>query len=473
MSLTVDQSAEKIHSLVNDDGFLGHNRNDHVKQVAEIFKQASAADSNAIAAKLSDDDLRELAGDVNSGGILGTQGLSGGEKRDLFNELARELDGTQLGRVASAFSDRSDVLALGDAVAGFAPSQTKVDFVKSIAGRATDRSTDIDSGFGYNSLRTGDKEAQAIGSVLSSMKNDPAGFDAAVKALTPDQLAAVVKAGEGEKITTYSGMGGVSAPQTTYDPAGLHSMLEAAAGSHDPAVKARVFEAATKALDDIRGSDTLLTPNPGAKDAAKVVADGLTKLMDSDTRGIVDQLNTNDIGGRALAKYVGELVSEDGSASNPVLGRQIAQLQGAGTGKTATEFINTAEKSSNGDNFYRNAENLGYYAGAIEAGINKLNADDKTKGEILTNIFTTVVGAGTAAVTKMPTAGKVASQVFNGITREVVRQVVADVSSDRKDLRQALTELTLPRDPGQTQRSRSPADPYYQSSANTVVLANQ
>jgi len=54
-----------------------------------------------------------------------------------------------------------------------------------------------------------------------------------------------------------------------------------------------------------------------------------------------------------------------------------------------------------------------------------------------------------------------------------VREVVSDVTSGRKDLREALTELTLPRDKGQTDRTRGPADPYYQSSANTVVLANQ
>lgn len=250
-------------------------------------------------------------------------------------------------------------------------------------------------------------------------------------------------------------------------------MLDAAATSNDPAVKARVFDAATKAIGDIRGSDTLLSPNPGAGDSAKVVADGLTGLMNSDTRGIVNQLNSNDIGGHALTNYLQEVIKENPSAKNPALGQQIAALQGAGTGKTASDFINTAETGANGDHFYRNAENLGYYAGAMQAAINKMNASDKTKGDILSNVFGTVVSASSAAVPGLSVGGKVGVQVFNGLTKEVVREVVADVTAGRKNLAQALTELSLPHDPGQTQRSRGPADPYYDGASAMVVQNNQ
>lgn len=222
MTLTVDQAAQKIHSLVHDEGFWGTDRNDHMHEVRDLLKQYSPQDADRIVAKLSDDDLHSLADNVNSGGIFGAQGLSSGEKRDFFNDLAKELDGQQLGRLAHAFSDRGDVQMLGDAVAGFAPSQTKVDFIKAIAGDATSGDMKISTGFGSSSIATGDKEALAINKALASMKGDPAGFDAAIKALSQDQLAAVVKAGEGEKSTTYTDfMGGGATMQTTYDPAGL------------------------------------------------------------------------------------------------------------------------------------------------------------------------------------------------------------------------------------------------------------
>jgi hypothetical protein len=473
MPLTVDQAAQKIHNLVQDDGFWGTSRNDHMHEVRNLLKQYSPADANAIVSKLSEGDLKGLAEDVNSGGIFGAQGLSGDEKRDMFNDLAKELDGSQLGRLANAFSDRGDVLTLSDSVATFGSGQAKVDYIKAIAGRSTDRESKLDSGFGYSSATFGDKEAIGIGKVLSSLKNDPASFNAAVTALSPDQLASVVKAGEGERMTTYSGGMGATAPQTTFDPAGLRGILDAAANSSDPVVKARVFDAATTALSDIRGSDTLLTPNPSAGDSAKVVAEGLTKLMDSDTRGIVNELNNRDASGKALTTYLQEVIKEDPNATNPAIGRQIAALQGAGTGMTAAQYINTPEKTANGDSFYRNAQNLGYYAGAVQAGINKMNADDKTKGDILSNVFSTAITVGTTAITKMPVSGKIASGIFNGLTREAVREVVADVSAGRKSLRDALSEMALPKDPGATNRYRGPADPFFQGAANTVVLANQ
>ena len=475
MPITVDQAAQKIHSLVSDDGFLGTSRNDHMHEINKLLKQFSASDVDAIVGKLSDGDLKGWASDINSGGIFGAQGLSGGEKRDLFNEMAQDLDGTQLARLSSVFSGRDEALALGDAVATFAPSAAKLDYVKAMAGRATDRDMTMDNGFGYNSLITGDKDALAVGKVLASMKSDPSSFDAAVKSLDADQLAAVLKAGEGERVTTYaSSMAGGALPtaSTTFDPSVLRGVLDAAANSGNAQTKARIFDAATGTLKDIRDSDSLLSPNPGAGDTAAKVAAGMTAIMNSDTRGVVDALNTRDASGKALTRYLSEVLTENPTSNNPVLGRQIAQLQGAGTASNASAFINTPENQG-GKDFYRNAQNLGYYAGATEAAINKMNADDKTKADILTNAFSTVLSVATTAVTRLPVSGKVVSGLANGLSKELIREVTADVAAGRKSLRDALYDLALPRASAGADRYRGPADPFFQSAANTVILNNQ
>ena len=476
MPITVDQAAQKIHSLVNDDGFLGTSRNDHMHEINALLKQFSGADVDKIVGKLSDSDLSGWASDINSGGIWGAQGLSGGEKRDLFNEMAQDLDGTQLGRLSSVFSGRDEALALGDAVATFAPAASKLDYVKAMAGRATDGDSSLDSGFGYNSLITGDKDALAVGKVLASMAADPASFNAAVKSLDANQLAAVLKAGEGERITSYSGAmaGGSVMPNasTTFDPAVLRGVLDAAAASGNAQTKARIFDAAASTLKDIRDSNSLLSPNPGAGDTASKVAAGMTAIMNSDTRGVVDALNTRDASGKALTGYLSEVLTENPAANNPVLGRQIAQLQGAGTASNASAFINTPENQG-GKDFYRNAQNLGYYAGATEAAINKMNADDKTQADILTNAFSTVLTAATTAVTRLPVSGRVVSGLANGLTKELIREVTADVAAGRKSLREALYDLALPRASPTADRYRGPADPFFQSAANTVILNNQ
>jgi hypothetical protein len=473
MPLTVDQAAQQIHQLVNDDGFLGTARNGHVHEARELFRQFGATDTNALVARLSDADLNALADDVNAGGILGAQGLSGDEKRDLFIEFARELDGTQLGRVAAAFDERGDVLLLGDAVATHGSAAAKVDFVGALASRSTDQEVSLQTGFGYSTAVFGDKEAVAIGKVLASLKNDATSFDAAIGALDSDQIASVVKAATGERMTSVASAYSASGGPSSFDCSGLAAIIDAAATSGDPTVKARVFEAATTAVKDIRAHDTLLSPNPGVGPAAKVVSDALVRLVDSDTRGLVNELNNRDASGKALTTYLSEVIRQDPNANNPAIGRQLASLQGAGTLQTAGQFVGTPEVAANGDNFYRNAQNLGYYAGAIQAAINKMNADDKTKGDILSNVFGTALSVGTTALTKLPVSGRLVSGAFNGLSKEIVRGIVADVSAGRKDLRDALSELALPRDPGAANRYRGPADPFFQGAANTVVLANQ
>jgi hypothetical protein len=475
MPPTVDAAAQKIHTLVGDDqGFLGTDRSDHMHEVRDLLGQYGPADEDRIIAKLSDADLKALAGGAGHDGFWGRQGLDEGEKKDLFNNFARNLDGRQLGRVAAAFSDRGDVKSLADSVATFASAPEKAAFVKSIAGAATDGDSDFETHFGMVSLETGDKEAQAIGQVLSSMKNDPKTFDQAINDLSADQLAAVVQGGEGEVRSSQPSGGETNVTFTTFDPAGLKSLLEAAGASQDAGVKAKVFAAASKAIGDIRGSDTMMQPNPSAGGAAKVVADAMTKLLDGDTRGIVNRLNGRDVGGHALTTYLQEKIRENPAARNPEIGRQITQLQGAGTGMNGARFIDVAEKAApNGDNFYRNAQNLGYYVGAMQAAINKMNSDAKTKGDILSNVFTTTVSVAAASNPALTVPARMGVQFANGLTKEIVRAVVDGVSTSGKGLRDALTELALPREPNQEERSRGPADATFEGAANTVVLSNQ
>ena len=474
MPLTVDQAASRIHNLVQDDGFLGTSRNDHLHQINDLLKQFPAADVAKIIGKLSDADLKEWASDANSGGIFGAQGLSSGEKQDLFNGLAGQLDGAQLGRLAGAFSGRSEALQLADAVASHASPDAKLGYIQAMAGKTTDHDVDISTGWGSSTLVAVDKDASAVSSVLSSLQSSPAQFNRALDSLSDDQLAAVVKAGEGERTTTQSSLTGAGAVVTTrHDPAQLRQLLDATAQAGSVQNKARLFEAASVALKDINDSDTLLSPNLSAKDASASVAAGMTRIMDSDTRGVVNQLNTEDASGKALTGYLKQLISENPSANNDVIGRQIAQLQGAGVSPNAVDYVNQFERDASGQPFYRNAQNLGYYAGAAQAAINKIAGDDKTRAEIIGNVFSTTLSAATTAITKLPVSGKIVSGLANGLSRELIREISADVAAGRKSLRDALYELALPRTSPTAERSRGAADPFFQGAANTVVINNQ
>lgn len=474
MTLTVDQAASRIHDLVRDDGFLGTSRNEHLHQVNDILKQFQPADVAKIVGKLSDADLKEWASDANSGGIFGAQGLSSGERQDLFNSLAGQLDGAQLGRLSNAFSGRSEALQLAEAVATRASPDAKLAYVQAMSGKTTDGDFGSSTGWMSSTLTAVDKDASAVSTVLSSLQSSPAQFNAALDSLSDDQLAAVVKAGEGQQTTTQGSPYSVSAVVTTrHDPAQLRQLLDATAQAGTVQNKARLFEAASVALKDINDSNTLVSPNLTAKDAAASVAAGMTRIMDSDTRGVVNQLNTQDASGKALTGYLKQLISENPNANNDVIGRQIAQLQGAGASQNAVEFVNRFERDASGQPFYRNAQNLGYYAGAAQAAINKIAGDDKTRAEIIGNVFSTTLSAATTAVTKLPVSGKIVSGLVNGLSRELIREVSADVAAGRKSLRDALYELALPRSSPTAERSRGAADPFFQGSANTVVINNQ
>ena len=472
MALNVDQAAQKIQSLVKDDGFLGTSRNEHLHEVQKVLSGFSGGDVNKIIGKLSADDLKGWAGDINHGGVFGAQGLSGDQKHDLMNEMAKELDGTQLGRLSNAFNNRDDVVALGKSVASFASADTKVAYVKALAPHASDREFKTDTGFGSVSMQTGDKEAYAIGEVLTSLKGNSSAFNAAIGSLDKTQLGSVVKALENERVTTVASQG-MAATSVSYDPAPLKALLDTGAASGNTNTKAALFQAASPAIAEIRDSNSLFSPNPGADASAKLVTQGLTALLNSDTRGITDRLNTVESGGSSLAGYLKEVVQEDPSAKNGVIARQLAQLQGAGTGLSAKDYIGKTATTADGKTYYRNAQTLGYYSGAVQAGINSSTADAKTKGEIIGNIFTSSVFAVSAAVPGAPVAAKVGTVLFNGVGREVLRGIVADVAAGNKSLKDAFAELALPRDAGSPDRYRGPAEPYYQGTENTVILRNQ
>jgi hypothetical protein len=469
---TIDPAAEKIRSLVRDDGVFGTSRNEHLHQIDGVLNAAPPADVNRIVSKLGDDDLKQWAGDINSGGIFGAQGLSGDEKGSLMQTLAKDLDGGQLARMSKAFDNRDDVIALGKAVAQSSSADVKVAYVKALAPAAGDRENKTDAGFGTSSSVSGDKEAYAIGEVLTSLKGNPAAFNEALGALGADKLGSVVKALENERMTTTSAQGN-AAISFSHDPSPLKALLDAGAAAGTAENKAALFQAASPAITEIRASNTLLSPNPGADASAATVTAGLTALLDSDVRGVVDRLNTDESTGKSLATYTQQVLRENPSASNGILGRQLAQLQGVGTGRAPAQYIGQPVKDGQGHDFYRNAENLGYYSGAVQAGINKTTADAKAQGDIFKNIFTAGLFAGSAAFPGAPVAVKVAVPLVNGLGGQSFLDAAASVSAGNRSLRDAFGEAALPHDPTSQDRVRGAADPFYQGSEATVIQANQ
>jgi hypothetical protein len=469
MTDTVDQATAKIQHDVHDSGFLGTDNNDNVKDADRELSNLPASDANKVVGKLSDGDLKAWADDVNSGGIFGAQGLSAGEKKDLFNTFAQKLDGDQLARVSAAFGgNRDDVIELGRSVAQYGTADAKVEYVKQLAGKSTDKPTEFQNGIFSQTTITGDPEAVAIGEVLSSLKGNPQAIDQAFGALDSDQLGAVIKASEGQRMTSYVGASG---PSFTTDARLTDQILSAAATGSDPTMKAKVFEAGAKAIGDIKDTDQLLTPNVGAKDDVKRVTDGLTQILNSDTTGVTHVLKLDQPSGKALTGYLKEVISADPSAGNQTVGTMLARLQQSNNlSQNPFDYANQAVDDGHGGKAYVNAGTLGYFSGGIQAAINSISSDAKTQGDILSNVLNTAVSAGTGW--KVPTPVKIGAQVVNGGIKEAVREVVADVTSGNKNLADALFQISLPHDAnGKTTELAS--DPTFEGARNTVVEQNR
>lgn len=287
MATQIDTVTRNIQQRTHDDGFLWLGRNGNLKQTIADFKNLSPAERNQVSQKLTDADLQELADDVNASGLGGANGLSADEKRDLFNTLAQGLDGTQLARLAKAFDERGDVMALGQAVAQHADSATKVGFIQEMAPRTADGDSDTTPG----RREAGDKEAEAILDVLNSMGNDPSRFNEAINALDDKALDAITTAGV-NKVSTYDmGPGATGMPRTVkHDSHQLTELLNVAARSGDPAVKAKVFDMGAQAvgkIDDACSKPyTLSSSHRENNHAVQQIVEKLDALKNTDPQGI-------------------------------------------------------------------------------------------------------------------------------------------------------------------------------------------
>ena len=451
----------------------------------DFFKKANPNVANEAVSKFLKEDKDGLKGvvknmnDYTFAASGSDWGFNPKEKGELFGHMARKLDGANLGEMERALDKREDVLKLADAVAENKESD-KVGFIDAIRGRMTDGDKGpLDSPSILDTrTETADKEALAGVKVLSSMKDDPKSFTAGIDVLDKGsqdeagnpreskELDAVIKAGEGEIEENTRPV--PFFPRYSYDPKGLNSLLDAAANSKDTGMKARVFTAATKALDDMRTPNNsyflhekIEQRNPQIGDQTKGVVDRMTKLLDEQnptaTRETIDKIgHRDDKYGRAMTTYVKELLQQHESSDNKSIGRLVASLQGKGSGKEPLDFFNEADprpvKDREGnvvgtDFIYHNAGNLGYFGGAVGAAIDALDRDSKDEREQRVKLFSSVVSGVAGIAGEIPHAGFVIGEAstFAGQQYEALeKRWLDEIQKDREKLRDGLIDLIRP-----------------------------
>ena len=325
--MNVTETVSTIQTRTRDDGFLGTSRNGNLKDTVQDLKNLTPADRGEALAKLKDADLQELADDVNAGGIFGANGLSNDEKRDLFNTLAEGASGQDLARLAKAFDSREDTQLLAESVANKGSNEAKQAYIEAMSSRTADGDYGTSIYIGGSSVDDSDKDAKAILTVLNSFDTGtPSGraaFDQTIKAMPQDTLDSVAKAGANE--TTFNSANHIS---VSYKTDQLNTLLDKVAGSSDAQVKGKACAAAADVVSGMRENAGvhLGMSSVGTEPKIQGVVDRMTTVMNTDPRGITDQLNKGDAYGLGLSTYVSEVMRKDPEAGAKTLGNQLETI---------------------------------------------------------------------------------------------------------------------------------------------------
>ncbi|MCD9032614.1 hypothetical protein LDO32_12845 [Luteimonas sp. Y-2-2-4F] len=244
--------------------------------ISEAVGQLSPSERNEFIGKLSDDDIKNWTQEID--GLMGS--LSAGERADLFNQLAEGMDGTQAARFIGAFDGSAGGRqALAEAIASHGTSEAKLGLVDSLKDR-------IDGQYSATAGTWGNAETVAIGEVLASLADDPNAFQAAVAALSPQQLQDVMSVAMGRRhIVDFSGQ---TPGFNTYDTGALTGILNAAQGT-DLKTREAVFAAAMPQLEAMQGDTGGRMGGAGA--SIDAVADAMGNVLNAEeaqNAGLVD-----------------------------------------------------------------------------------------------------------------------------------------------------------------------------------------
>lgn len=393
---TQQSAVDTVRQKLDDSGVFNHVSRGDIDAVATTLKNLSGQDADAVIDELDRIGLLDKLAREGVDGNPFSSGWSDSDRQGLFNELAGELDGRSLARLSDAFartdsggsSGHSRVGELADAIARHAPASAKVDYVTALAGQTTDGARLTDTHFGGSITRDTDAEAAAVAKVLGSLRGGQA--EAGFRALTPEQTRAVMRAGIDATMTTSTGMGGGHAT-LGWNTDGTRGVLDAAASIGDADLKARLFDAGVDTLRSVRDANSVIggLTVTGKDEALGALTTGLTRILDSDTTGVVRELTYNQetLDGSDLAAFSKQML-QSGQAGK--LGEMMARLQlGNGLNENAVSRLDQSVQvaGANGQERRENAGALGYFVGSVYSATADISKDVKAQQEMVTAVL--------------------------------------------------------------------------------------
>lgn len=405
----VGDAVNTINSKLDTSGWFNTVTNGETHDIVNAITKLPAGQADQVIDRLQQGGkLDAVAHEVMDGDWFGNGGLSGDERRAFFADMAGKLDGQSLADLSNAFAKADNggfepVKELGDAIATHASPQVKIDYIASMKAQVDAKSSHSDNAIFVNSTHFQDAEATAVGTVLGSLRGAQAeqGFNAIGDKL-PDVLSSAVDG----TMTTTTSMGGATNTMT-WNADKFEAIMDAAASTNNPDLKAHVFDQGADTLKQVQGTNSILGGlTVVGKDATvKQMTDGLSAVLNSDTSGVVKELtyNQDSMDGSGMATYAKAMLDQGREAE---LGQQMGRLQfGNGGNENAVDRLNETVKVPGTNQDRRpNAGALGYFVGSVYAAAESRSKDAASDRTSMTNILKSAltVGDKAASVAKNP-----------------------------------------------------------------------
>jgi len=438
----VDQAVSSIKESLSTsltDWAVSHN---DVRNIASTFEGLNANQSAAVIDELAKDGTLDTMSAEMSDNF---NGLSLDEKAAFFSDMATKLDGQTLATLSNSFAKadpksggHQDVEALGKAVATHATVDTKVDFIEALMPKMTDKPDFSISYIGGSMTQTGDAEALAVGHVLGSLQNNPAQAENIFNQLSTEQLNAVINAGLDQTSSFSQGGGSVSLDATV-----AGKVLNTASQIGNADLKATIFDAGSAALQHVNDDFGFPLATIGQNAAADTLGDGLTRIIDSDTTGVMRELSYNQqtFDGTAFGTYAKHMLNTD---QTDKLGEQMAKLQfGNNLNEDPVSRFEQTVSLSTGSLRNENAGALGHFVAGVYNGAASISSDVKQQQELTTSVLKSVLTIVDKAKIGGPLVGGAAS-----VGKEWVKYAVnAAISDPGNDAAKQMELAAIPIDP--------------------------
>ena len=329
--------------------------------------------------------------------IPGQGGLSVDDRRSLYVNLAKSLDGDQLSTFAQSLEradgGAADVERLTNAVIAHGGEATKIGYAQDLAKTAnlTDTQT-YNPQPGASVLNNGDADAKALARTLASIDSGEAREDILQTLIERDEggpagdrfanLDAVLKAGVDTTLEVRSGTRVLGETQT------LTNILNTADATLDNSaadqqLRADLFAAGSRVLGDF-GENNAREPLLGGlqgTSAGRDVVDAVGALIDNNATSVVSQLyaGRERYQADALSQFAESSFATGDVADTQRLARIYAEVSG-GANQTEAQRIAYFEGTTAGPNGFTasNAALTGFVVGSYEAGSNGTRPDATT-----------------------------------------------------------------------------------------------